>query len=60
VIYAAISVIGSVMWLPFIPAMLALVYRDRTAGEGPAGDAGPPDVEATPGVDGAASLIDAG
>jgi hypothetical protein len=60
VIYAAIFVVGNVLWLPFIPAMLALLYHDRTAGEGADGDAGPPDVEATSSVDGAASLIDAG
>jgi hypothetical protein len=61
VVYFAALLIGGVLWLPFLPAMLALAYRDRTTpDEDVTGAEGSPAVDATPGVDGAASLIDGG
>jgi len=62
VVYFAAVLIGGVLWLPFLPALLTVAYRDRTAREEDAtrGDGGP-DVDTVPAIDaGAASMGDAG
>ena len=49
VVYFAALLIGGVLWLPFLPAMLALAYRDRTTpDEDVTGEEGSPAVDVTP------------
>jgi hypothetical protein len=61
VIYLVITLIGALLWLPFLPSMLVVAYRDRLAHAADAGrDDGAPDVATGAGVDRATSVIDAG
>jgi hypothetical protein len=53
--------IGAVLWMPYLPAMLALAYRDRIERAGAARDDSAPDVDAVPAIDdGATTTGDAG
>jgi hypothetical protein len=61
VIYLVITLIGAVFWLPFMPSLLVVAYRDRIQRAADAArDDGAPDVATGADVDRATSVIDAG
>lgn len=62
VVYFVTLYVGGILWLPFLPVMLALAYRDRTRREADAArDDGGPDLDAALEIDAGAPVIpDAG